>query len=78
MDDDSKAIQQIEFVGQIKRINENNDDGIEFMVVSTILEKIIIRFIKDDKAIVKLTNAQLNKLKSSAKNKTRTTLRITK
>ena len=48
------------------------------MVISTILEKIIICFIKDDKAIVKLTNVQLNKLKSSAKNKTRTTLRITK
>ena len=34
-----KAIQQIEFVGQLKKQNANNDDA-ECMIVLTILEKI--------------------------------------
>ena len=34
-----KAIQQIEFVGQLKKQNTNNDDA-ECMFVLTILEKI--------------------------------------
>ena len=55
-------------------------NGIQYMFVLTILEKnqiseinILSIFLK-----VKLTNTQLNKLKSAAKNKTGTILRLTK
>ena len=39
LDADSKAIQQIEFVGQLKKLNADNNND-EFMSVLTILEKI--------------------------------------
>ena len=40
LDADPKAIQQIEFVGQLKNTNGVNADGIQSMFVLTILEKI--------------------------------------
>ena len=57
-------IQQIEFAGQLKKLDadDNND-----VFVLTIFEK-----------IKEITNTQLNKLKSAAKNKTGTILRISK
>ena len=39
LDADSKAIQQIEFVGQLKKLNNANDNS-ESMFALTILEKI--------------------------------------
>ena len=39
LDADSKAIQQIEFVGQLKKLNADNNND-ESMSVLTILEKI--------------------------------------
>ena len=76
-----KAIQQIEFVGQLKtavdaivageymfndfRKNQRNQNKFSHESLTVL-------------ARVKLTNAQLNKLKSAAKNKTGTTLRITR
>ena len=39
LDTDSKAIQQIEFVGQLKKLNADNNND-ESMSVLTILEKI--------------------------------------
>ena len=39
LDADPKAIQQIEFVGQLKKLNNNNND-VESMFVLTILGKI--------------------------------------
>ena len=57
-------IQQIEFAGQLKKLDadDNND-----VFVLTIFEK-----------IKEITDTQLNKLKSAAKNKTGTILRISK
>ena len=40
LDTDPKAIQQIEFVGKFKNVDGINDDGTEYMFVSTMLEKI--------------------------------------
>ena len=39
LDDDLKAIQQIEFVGQLKNVDSVNADGAEFMSILTILER---------------------------------------
>ena len=40
LDADPKAIQQIEFVGQLKNLDSINVDGTQSMFVLTILEKI--------------------------------------
>ena len=40
LDADPKTIQQIEFVGKFKNVDGINDDGTEYMFVSTMLEKI--------------------------------------
>ena len=88
----SKAIQQIEFFGQLKNDDVENADGTRFMFVLTILEKIKKTRLKFSQGSVtvlwkianykeerfKLTKTQLNKLRSAAKYKTGTTLRITK
>ena len=37
---DPKAIQQIEFAGQLKKLDDDDDDGVESMFFLTILEKI--------------------------------------
>ena len=86
LDADPKAIQQIELVGQLK--NDNNQIvANESMFVLTILEKMKearLKFsqgrvtVKLQETRVKLTNTQLNKLKSTVKNTTGATLRITK
>ena len=39
LDADSKAIQQIKFVGELKNVNDINNDGAESMFALTILEK---------------------------------------
>ena len=39
LDADPKAIQQIEFVAQIKNVDGINADGMESMFVLTVLEK---------------------------------------
>ena len=39
LDEDPKAIQQIEFVGQLKNVDSVNADGAEFMSILTILER---------------------------------------
>ena len=39
LDADPKAIQQIEFVGKLKKVNDNNNK-VESMFISTILRKI--------------------------------------
>ena len=39
LDEDPKAIQQIEFVGQLKNVDSVNADGAEFMSILTILEQ---------------------------------------
>ena len=81
-----KAIQQIEFVGQLKNATDR------IVTILTILDKIkeswlkfsqgsvtvLQKIAKYEEARVKLTNSQLNKLKSAARNKTGTTWRITK
>ena len=40
LDGDPKAIQQIQFVGQLKNVDAINADGKQFMFILTILEKI--------------------------------------
>ena len=40
LDADPKTIEQIEFVGKFKNVDGINDDGTEYMFVSTMLEKI--------------------------------------
>ena len=91
LDADSKATQQVEFVGQLKNPGDVIVDN-EFMFVLTLLEKIKearLKFSQEDvtflqkmanhqEAKVKLINTQLNKIQSAAKNKTVTTLPITK
>ena len=78
LDADPKAIQQIEFVGQLKKLDA--DDDVESMFILMVLEKIKekrLKFLQGSVAIlekmanyqearVKLTTTQLNKLKSSA------------
>ena len=80
---DLKAIQQIEFVGQLKN-SDNEIVANGFIFVLTILEKnqrneikifsrkcnSIIKTTNYEGVRVKLPNTQLNKLKSAAKNKT--------
>ena len=40
LDPDPKAIQQIEFVGQLKHVDDTNVDGTESTFILSILEKI--------------------------------------
>ena len=86
-----KSIQQIEFVGQLKKVNNaiNNPESIFILMI---LEKIKEKRLKlsqgsltvwwkianYQEATVKLTNTQLNRLKSAAVNKTGTILRLNK
>ena len=83
LDADPKGIQQIEYVAQLKNDDGENADGTQSMFILTILEKIkekILKFSQGsvivfwkmasyEEARAKLTNTQLNKLKSAAKNK---------
>ena len=90
LDAGPKAIQKIKFVGQLKNIDGINADGTQSMFILTILEKIkearlkfsqgsvLSKMANYQEAKVKLTNTQLNKLKSAAKNKTGTILKINK
>ena len=92
LDADPKAIQQIEFVGKLKNIDGINADGTQSMFVLKILEKVKetrLKFSQGNVTVlwkiancqevrVKLTNTQLTKLKSAAKSKTRTMLKLTK
>ena len=43
LDTDSKSIEQIEFVGQLKNVDGTNADGAESMFILTILEKIQVK-----------------------------------
>ena len=86
-----KSIQQTEFVGQLKKVNNaiNNPESIFILMI---LEKIKEKRLKlsqgsltvwwkianYQEATVKLTNTQLNRLKSAAVNKTGTILRLNK
>ena len=85
-----KSIQQIEFVGKLKN-PDHAIVANESMFVLTILERIkgtrltfsqgnvmvLPETANYEEARLKLTNTQLSKSKSAAKNKTGTTLRIT-
>ena len=80
LDADPKAIQQIEFVGQLKRPDDAIGVG-RNMFILTILEKIketrlkfsqgsvtvLQKMANRQEVKVKLTNTQLNKLESTAK-----------
>ena len=74
LDADPKAIQQIKFVEQLKKLKADNTN-VESMFILMVLEKIKKRK-KETKIFSR--NTQLNKLKSAAKNKTGTILRINK
>ena len=94
LDADPKAIYQIEFIGQLKKLDDNynaTDPGNdESMLGLTILKKSKRRKYSQgsvkvlqitanyQEARVKLTSTRLNKLKSAAKNKTGTMLRLNK
>ena len=73
LDADPKAIQEIEFFGQLKNTEGENADGTQSMFVLTILEKTKERWLKFSQGSTKLANMQLSKLKAAAKNKTGTT-----
>ena len=89
---DPKPILQIELVGQLKNIDGINADGTQNMFILTILEKnkemrlkfsrgsviVLWKMANYQKASVKLTNTQLSKSKSAAKNKTGIILRLKK
>ena len=89
LDADPKSIQQIELVGQLKN-SDDAVVASESTFVLTILEKIketrlqfsqgsvtILQIITNyQEARVKVTNALLNKLKSAARNKTGTIIRL--
>ena len=75
----SKAIQQIEFDGQLTNVDGINAAGTQNMFLLTNLEKIKKTKLKFSQEVrVTLTNTQLNKLKSAAKNKAGTILRSIK
>ena len=92
LDADHKAIQQIEFVVQIKKLDGVNCDRTQNMFVLTILEKIkktrliffqgrvsvLSKMLNYQEARVKLANIQLKKLKFATKNKTGTISRLNK
>ena len=92
LDADPRASQQIELIAQLKNIDGINADAAESMFILTIWEKIketrlkfsqwsltVLKIMANyPEARVKLTNTQLNKLRSAAKNKTGTILRINK
>ena len=69
LDANLKAIQQIKFGGQLKKTRLNFSQG---------SKKVLWKMESYEETRFKLTNTQLNKLKSTAKNKTGTTLIITK
>ena len=89
LDADPKSIQQIELVGQLKN-SDDAVVASESTFVLTILEKIketrlqfsqgsvtILQIITNyQETRVKVTNALLNKLKSAARNKTGTIIRL--
>ena len=90
LDGDPKAIQQIKFVGQWTKLKTDNTN-VQSMFVLMVLEKIkkrkketkfssrncnSITMANHQEHKVKLTNTQLNKLKSAAKNKAGTILKI--
>ena len=91
LDADPKPIQQISCVGQLKN-PDDAESANESMFVLTILEKIketrlkfsqwsvtvLWKMVKYQEARVKLTNTQLNKLKSAARNEMGTILRLNK
>ena len=65
LDVDAKAIQQIEFVGQLKNVDSVNADDAQPMFVLTILEKITetqLKFSQRSVTDTQLTNTQINKL----------------
>ena len=92
LDGDPKAIQKVEYVGQLKNVDGITTDGIQSMFILTIFEKIkekrlkfsqgsvtVLQIMENyQEAIVTLTNTQLSKLKFAAKNKTDVILRINK
>ena len=92
LDADHEAIQQIEFVVQIKKLDGVNCDRTQNMFVLTILEKIkktrliffqgrvsvLSKMLNYQEARVKLANIQLKKLKFATKNKTGTISRLNK
>ena len=89
LDADSKAIQQIQFVGQLKNRDGINADETQNVFILTKHKKVRLKFSAGSvtvlqkmanyqEARVKLTNTQLSKLKSASKNKTGTILRINK
>ena len=96
LDADPKAIQQTEFVGQLKKLDDD-DNGTDAsndqsMFLLTILERIkqkrlkfsqgnvtvLYKMANYQEAKVKLTNMQVNILKSAVKNKAGTMLRLNK
>ena len=74
LDADPKAIQQIKFVEQLKKLKAGNTN-VESMFILMVLEKIEKRK-KETKIFSR--NTQLNKLKFEGKNKTGTILRMNK
>ena len=90
LDADPKANQQIQSVRQLQNDDGINADGTQSMFAFTNLEKIkemrpkfsqgsvtvLWKMANYEEARVKLTNTQLNKLKSAAKNKNEATLII--
>ena len=96
LDTDSKAIQQLEFIGQLKKLDDNyniaNYDA-QSIFVLTIFRKhkktrlkfsqgsvtVLKKIVNYQEVRVNLTNTKkLNKLKSAAKNKTGTILKLIK
>ena len=95
LDADPKAIEQIEFVVQLKKLGDDgnatdavNDQSMFVLTISEKIEETRLKFSQESVTVlsimanyqevrVKLTITQLNKLKSAAKNKTRTTLKLT-
>ena len=78
---DPKSIQRIEFDGQLKKLedhgNAKESDNDQSMFVLKILEKIKVTRLKFSQGSItrlKVTNTQLNKLKSAVNNKAGTIL----
>ena len=96
LDADPKAIQQTEFVGQLKKLDDDDNatdaSNDQSMFLLTILERIkqkrlkfsqgnvtvLYKMANYQEAKVKLTNMQVNILKSAVKNKAGTMLRLNK
>ena len=93
LDTDPKAIQQLEFTGQLKKLHDNDNaadyGNAQSIFVLTIFRKhkktrlkfsqgsvtVLKKMANYQEVRIKLTNTQLNKLKSAAKNKTGTILK---